>query len=1084
MASDVALLDQQERIAIASDLDTTFLVEAAAGTGKTTSLVTRMVALIREEKTPASKMAAITFTRKAAAHLRQKFQNELERSHSTEKDPAGKRLLSDALKQFDHCYIGTIHSFCAQLLRERPVEAGIDPEFKEIEEVDNVILRDSCWHECAQRLFVEESPLLVEMERYGVSFGNLQATYNVLCQYPDVVPMVASIPKPDFTCVRTQVDEFLKLAERKLPSQPDSKGWDKLQSLLVRALRLRKILDIAEDIEFLRLLEVLDGSSDVVQKRWLDPDTAKEMLAFHEELKQQVVSPLLSQWREYLHPILIKAVMPAVESFAGYRRRNGVLNFQDLLMMARDLLRNNPHIRRYFRNRYTRLLVDEFQDTDPIQAELILYLTGDDPEESDWRCIRPVPGSLFIVGDPKQSIYRFRRADITTYNWVRKIIENAGGKVLKLATNFRSTECICSHVNTAFGEIFPDEATEEQAAHVFLYPRRPNTGLVSGVYKLEHNTSGIKNNLGVSRVNNPEIIHVDSEAIASWIRNALDSGLTVTESEGMERPLTPGDFLIALRGKPFLSSYAQALESLGIPFEISGSDGFTQSLEIRMLIPFLKSVVDPDDSLSLLAFLRGELCGASDSAIYLFKRAGGRFSYTTNPPEGTDDRIVSAFNLLREAREWSRKMPPAAALSRICERLGLIAYSAVQEFGDTRGGNLLKMLSLARGLSSDGSSFAGIISNIEELAGGADIEEMGIEPGRADAVRLMNLHRAKGLEAPVVFLAAPIDSTDHKPSYYIDRSTDPPEGHFLITTPHGEFHSREVARPIEWDSKATVESRFQMAEEDRLLYVAATRPMNAIVISVYRSESRSNPGLHGPWCRLLAGVTESLPLLDSTFTSVGTATTTDLISDFEKARRGGAARFKTASIPSYAVTHVTEVARSQDMAIRGAGGHGHGAAWGRVVHSCLEAVIRNPVIDVRILVANLLRQEEVPLADLDVIVQLVESVRASDLWNWACAAEKCFVEVPFALSVISTDLGLHDGPAETVLSGVIDLVFHDGSSWIIVDYKSDVVDGRLDNLINEYAPQVRCYRKYWEQLTGEPAKAALFFVDSGHVEWL
>ena len=183
----------------------------------------------------------------------------------------------------------------------------------------------------------------------------------------------------------------------------------------------------------------------------------------YETLCRDVLEPGLTRWRRYLHPIIMRAVAPASEEFAAWRRRNGRLNFQDLLLIARDLLREHPSVRRAFQERFLPILVDEFQDTDPIQAEILFYLTGEDTDEKDWRELSPKPGSLFVVGDPKQSIYRFRRADIETYGAVRDRLEKTG-RVLNLTANFRSTGRLCGWVNGVFARRFPETATAQQAA--------------------------------------------------------------------------------------------------------------------------------------------------------------------------------------------------------------------------------------------------------------------------------------------------------------------------------------------------------------------------------------------------------------------------------------------------------------------------------------------------------------------------------------------------------------------------------------------------------------------------------------------
>ena len=188
-----------------------------------------------------------------------------------------------------------------------------------------------------------------------------------------------------------------------------------------------------------------------MQKNWPGgkPQALAELASWN-DFAGEVAQPLIQTWREHRYEPILRAIAPAREQYDRLRQEAGGLNYQDLLMKAADLLRDKPQIRKYFRKRFTHLLVDEFQDTDPIQAEVMLLLTAQRDAETDWRKCRPVDGSLFVVGDPKQSIYRFRRADIATYNQVRQIIERSGGQIVALSANFRTIGPLVEWVNETF----------------------------------------------------------------------------------------------------------------------------------------------------------------------------------------------------------------------------------------------------------------------------------------------------------------------------------------------------------------------------------------------------------------------------------------------------------------------------------------------------------------------------------------------------------------------------------------------------------------------------------------------------------
>lgn len=1064
--------DEAARRDIAEDLDTCILVEAGAGSGKTYSLVQRMVALVKEDRCAVDKLAAVTFTRKAAAELKGRFQLALEKALADETEADKKERLNRALNDLDRCFMGTIHSFCATLLRERPIEAGLDPDFMELEELEDALLRDKVWDEYLTQLQVSSPCELEGLLQIDVEAGDLKDCYAVLCAYPDVEVVREAAPAPDLQPVRVELNKFLDRAAGLLPEIAPPKGWDTLQVIILRALRWRRLLGLEDDIRFLRLLASLDKEGNVTLNRWPDGKDAKAARERFNDFRENYITPALRAWREHRHARLVDFVLPAVEQFAQRRAQRSKLNFQDLLMNTASLLRENPEVRRYFQERYNRLLVDELQDTDPVQAEIMFYLAGQEVNEKDWRKLTPRPGALFVVGDPKQAIYRFRRADIDTYNEVKRLITESGGGVLRLTANFRSVQAIGDWVNPLFKTLFPGEATSYQAAFTsFDTVRKNGEGKACGL-----RTVSIPK---VSGNNQALIVQIEAGRIARWIRWAIDGGVKLerTESElaaGITEMPRPDDFMILLRYKAYMDVYARALEKHGIPFQIAGGNGFSTSAEMAEVLKVLQAILDPDDPVRLVAVLRGGLLGISDNQLWKFKQAGGKFSFYTRAPSdlNNQDREIfnRAFGLLRTFRDWTRQLPASAALENILKELGVIPYALTGELGKSRSGHLLQGLELLAAAERRGiTQFSSLVDYLALLMESGVEEEINVVPWEDDAVRLMNLHKAKGLEAPVVFLANPGKSVTREPAAHINRVGDTPRGYFLIEKKKA-YTSETLGQPLAWDKYAGLERQYLDAEEIRLLYVAATRAKNLLVVSAYPSAPDKSP-----W-RLFNGHFGGVPELEEAAAADVLPETGEEVTlqDLEKARAGFLGPGSPVCVSSYSTASVTSL-------VKGSGEGparkttGRGQSWGRVVHRVLEACAKRVPANLELLLENVIAEEDRAPEEKEQILTLVNEILKSSLWQRMLKSKKRFMEAPFLVKVDGTKYGC---TAQTVISGVIDLVFLEEDGWVIADYKTDTVDSeeKLNELVKYYQPQVEMYRKFWESLSGEKvSEVGLYF---------
>jgi ATP-dependent helicase/nuclease subunit A len=1056
--------DDTSRRRIVEDLDTTFLVEAGAGSGKTTKLVDRISALLALGKAEVGRIAAVTFTRKAAAELRERLQQRLEESAARAPDPAVRDRMRTAVTDIGHAFIGTIHSFCARILRERPVESGLDPDFTELHEAEGSRFLEICWQDFLADAHLRNDPVLKRLGEIGIDAQELEELYQRLCQFRDVEPHVPVCAKPDLKPARSELRRFMTEVGKAVPSAEPEGGWDKLQSAYRRARWLLDTYGDGRDKDLIDILELFE-KCPVTLNRWPDKKMAK---AFKDEVLpdfvRDTVLPTIKGWREHVYSDCVAFALAAAEFAAARRASDSTLDYTDLLIKARDLLRDSDDVRGFFARRFTHILVDEFQDTDPIQCEMIFYLCGDLPNRrATWRQFKLRPGALFVVGDPKQSIYRFRRADIAAYNVVGTLIQQSCGEVLTLSANYRSVNSIGEFVDGAFEDVFPAEATEQQAAFVPLATQRKDVAPFSGVRKLVV--------AGVSKKG--EIFEHSSALVASWLAWALAGHVQVDDGGGL-RPAAPGDILILTWQRESLTDIARALEARQVPFDITGTRGAFEVPEIHDTLKLLGSLADPDNPVALVGVLISPLFGHSYQALWDYKKAGGLFRFLG--ATHLDDPLAAhpvAVSLARIESWWRLTLDrsPAAAIGSILEQTGLVPLAAASPLGATMAGRLLQLVEMARRAEEFGK--ADFPSAVEWLSSAieADVEPLSVLLGRADLVRVMNLHRAKGLEAPIVILAAPYKAGPRSPECHVDRFGEKePSAWFQVTRKIGEYASKIVAQPPGWEQKQVVERQYQAAEESRLRYVAATRARQLLIISDAPQISRGT----NPWTELLSDSVVELPM-DGIDTPVQERPQVKVKSSTcARDLKGVIEAMEAMACPGYEQASVTEIAKPPGGLPTGKSGRG--PEYGSIVHRCLEwmANDREPTRrDIELLGV----QFELDPAPADEILAELQRVKQSDLWHRAMSAPERHSEVPFSLMLDGTELGRE--PGQVLLSGIIDLAFREGDRWHLVDYKTDRIVGDANTFVTFYAGQLRLYEKAWHQLSGRAgSELFLFFTDS------
>ena len=1068
--------DWAERKKIVEDLGTTFLVEAGAGSGKTKSLVDRMIALLRSRTCKIDTLAAVTFTRKAAAELRERFQTSLEREYAAAEGEERRRF-GEGLSNLEQCFIGTIHSFCARMLRERPIEMALMPDFEEMDDIEDAVYREKCWIDYLVKVRREQPGELLALEEVGLEPEELKDSFSVISMYPEVTMIEGTDEPPNFKWMRSQLEAYLERVRAVLPQKGQDEDRDDFYRRMTHLFVRQKNIGFSNPLDLMATIEDMDKEFKVTQKHWPDKRVAVKARDDFGEFRSIVVQTALSEWRQYRHERVINFLKPAVKFYYEERKRHSLVNFADLILSVSFLLRNNPQVRAYFQKKFTHILVDEFQDTDPVQAEILMYLTGADLEEKDWRKVKPRAGSLFLVGDPKQSIYRFRRADIDTYNVAKELVLGSGGDVLKLTTNFRSLDSLADWNNPLFEETFPIESSRHQAPFAPMNTVRPDTIKAwSGIYKIT-NEKRYRNLAKLISVD-------DAAAIADWIGWACSGNVKLVRTEeerarGRGETAVPSDFLLLFRYKKHMGNYARALEERGIPYEITGSDAFSDSEDIREIVCLAKALRDPDNAVLVVSVLRSIFFGVSDNALLEYKREGGRFSFLGIKDGWKSQGARYVGECLRELNKWwrwTKDYAASTAMEKIFEDSGVVNYLASSEMGSSKAGNVLKLLEFLRSRERDGkTSFSDVVEYMEELVEVKEVQEMSLTPGRVEAVRIMNLHKAKGLEAPVVFLANPVGGKYFEPDKHVVRLEEGgPRGYFLFKKRQW-FTDIVLSQPVEWAERKNEEKLYEAAEEERLMYVAATRAKNLLVISTYEGNLTRKA-----W-ELLDGYLEDIEelVIPEPAGVMGKKEVSVSKEEFEGVRAGLKRNIEQGMEPSYLVESVTSLAKAEGE-LPGWKESGLGMSWGRIVHHVLNEFGRGDDVDLELLVRNALVAEERDLGEKWRMLDLIKAILGSEFWARMLKAERKYFEIPFSVKTDAKALVL-DKDLPVILTGIIDLVFWEEGGWVIADYKTDEIERNLKKFVDYYTPQVKIYSRFWEQITNEPVKeAGLYFTSLNH----
>jgi ATP-dependent exoDNAse (exonuclease V) beta subunit len=1072
------LVDEEERKLAADDLSLAYCVEAAAGTGKTTLLVERLLSIVREGKAELDDVAAITFTEKAAAELKVRLREKLEEQIRGDANAELRQRYSRALEQLDRTRISTIHAFAASLLRERPVEAGVDPGFVQLDQMGSQLLLDDVWQRWSQEQLVDLPPVLRRLFALEVPLDKMRALARKLLENRDI----AMLPGPA------------------RPPNPINGIWGEITGEVRQLQALESACHDTSDIGFeqiqqLKSLVEQTGASDLDRERALLLDLkvnprsgakAKWAPGACDEQKEicRRIRNLLDSAPAQLGPSLAAEVLEWLKGFLQAveweKRERGVLDFQDLLLKARDLVRDRLDVRAYFQQSIRYLLVDEFQDTDPLQAELVFLLAEENAVATDWRQVTLAPDKLFLVGDPKQSIYRFRRADIQIYATAKRKLGELH-QPLVIRQNFRSSPRLLRTINSLFQPQM--EAGEYQAAYVPLEPAPERLNAGPGLALLFPSADSATSNM-------PEYLQTEAGLIAGFIRHicgSADGPVKIWDKKaGAARRPCFADIALLFPVTTGLAYYEEALRSRGVPFQIDAGRQFYARRETRDLMSVLGAIDDPENAIALVAALRSPFFGLSDADLLLYRHGGGTLHYLRKEAEDFP-RMAQCLGQLRRWHQLRPEISLAALVDTVLNESCVLQFFLLLPGGDQAAANLLRVVELARRFENEtGACLRSFVGWLEQRAESEPAEaDASIGDEREDSVHLLTIHAAKGLEFPVVALAGMACSQRTGENMLVDHGS----GQIELALKCGE-HKLSSAN---FDQLLDQEQKRGQTEDLRLFYVAATRAKDCLIVPRLAPENnrsrrfldfadplsaygdRPEQTIETDGVLLFRG--EDLPASESSsavfLRDVGALTPEgERVSSILAEREQWRAELEALGVGEAGIVPASRDGRGDVHASDGYGADAASTALGTAFHRIMSQVLSADDPSLAAIIESAAAGASLS-ARSALLQDWVTRTLGSPLLARARKAAQVWREIPFCIP--------YQGQ---IREGCIDLLFAEGERMILVDYKTDeVTAAQLPEAVEAHRVQLDLYREATKQLIGNyPAETLLFFVRLGMAE--
>ena len=908
--------DQPARDSIRSNLTETLFVEAGAGTGKTTALVGRIIALI-EAGYEVPHIAAITFTEKAATELQNRVRQELQEvilresasadssdapanspgnpanspenpANSPENpanspgnpatNPASRAAqFQTALDELDAAPICTLHSFAQRILSEYALEASLPLRFNMLDEIDSEIQFLEEWEDFQTTALhqPEHLPALQLGKELGISQPELKL---IAKQFRDNWDLIATLGNQNLSASDlqlpgnselAQIKDFLLAAKSSYDSGAKSAKTDRhlaaaMDQKLPQLLAELELLSRADPstTEFVKLLLECCAANKMPSES-LKPASLEKLTPTERDLRLAIRDEAPQQLANYLQRYLEAVVAYIMAMLADFtlekvaeRKTSGQLIFHDLLVLCLKLLTHPQHgakVRAGLSHRYQLILIDEFQDTDPIQIELVSLIASgteladtagraepaaaeatDSPAPTpSWSNLPVSPGRLFFVGDPKQSIYRFRRANISLYLQAARHYSHN----VYLQANWRSANPILAWVNHVFAQLIEEQAGSQPPYSPLDGRREPASQDPGPTVAL----LGAAAHPQDDRIKVDELRDLEADELAKLVGVIIGDGWQVSlkrpDADGNStRPARLSDICVLSPKRSNFTSLERAFEKFRIPYQVQVSNNIFVSPEIRDLFALLKSIDDPTDEFSIVTALRSTAFGCGDDELFEFHQLGGRWDYRQELPAGISSSHPVAVSLgwLHQLHQQSNLLSPSQVIETIIGQRNLLELALAGNNHRDVWRRLGFVGDLARKFSErEAGTLRQFINSLQHLGQNQiNLKEDIVPEADFDAVKIMTIHASKGLEFPIVMLANSASQLTRSPQKADIVWNDQNELGFYLKQNHWTHTYEDFANENQ---------QRERAEAIRLLYVACTRARDHLVVSLHRNEAASQP---------------------------------------------------------------------------------------------------------------------------------------------------------------------------------------------------------------------------------------------------